>query len=300
MVELRTIEDTVMQQSFAGDVYNSAVYLKRAFPNIGSGVITAVGQDSLSAKMLEQFTTESLETQFVFKHNEKVTGMYLIETDEVGERHFTYWRNDSAARQTMQFIDESVIAELAKANSVFFSGISLAVIPNDQRPLFWSCIESLKRNGVTIIFDPNYRARLWSSPQEAQAAFEQAFRMADIALPGVEDLQLLYGIDSTEGVLEFCQPFNLRELVVKNGPHSVLTIAEGELQHHTITPVDNIVDTTSAGDAFNGVYLGARMQEKSVSESVHMAAWAAGTVIQHPGAIIPKEAFEAAMSRVGL
>ncbi|MEC8230845.1 MAG: PfkB family carbohydrate kinase, partial [Pseudomonadota bacterium] len=55
-------------------------------------------------------------------------------------------------------------------------------------------------------------------------------------------------------------------------------------------------DTTSAGDAFNGVYLGSRLNDLTISRSVELAAKAAGTVIQHRGAIIPRGIVETALA----
>lgn len=42
MVELRAMSAATLHQSFAGDVYNSAVYLKRCFPEVSTSVITAL------------------------------------------------------------------------------------------------------------------------------------------------------------------------------------------------------------------------------------------------------------------
>ncbi|WP_137168179.1 sugar kinase [Salinimonas lutimaris] len=295
MVELRGSHNSTFEQSFAGDVYNSAVYLKRAFMSLNTGLITAVGHDTLSDKMLQQFASEELDTHLVFRHDEKVPGMYLIELDDKGERSFVYWRSDAAARQIMQFLNAASLATIKPGDSLFFSGISLAVIDESDRRQFWRVVKQLQQAGVKIIFDPNYRARLWRSPAYAAEQYNQAFAVADIALPGVEDLSELYGIDTAENAIAFCKTFEISEVVVKNGPESVLTWSDNQMQTHTICPVSHVVDTTSAGDAFNGVYLGARMNNKSVAEAVQLGARAAGTVIQHPGAIIPLQIFSQAM-----
>ena len=60
MVELRAMSAATLHQSFAGDVYNSAVYLKRCFPQVTTSVVTALGQDNLSKKMLERFESEEI------------------------------------------------------------------------------------------------------------------------------------------------------------------------------------------------------------------------------------------------
>lgn len=292
MVELRAGNESSMYQSFAGDVYNSAVYLKRVFPSVETSIVTAVGQDNLSDKMVDVFKGESIDTQYVFRHGSKVPGLYLVETDDTGERSFTYWRSDAAARKVVDFLNDDVISQLATGDMFFFSGISLAVIEEEARELFWEKLELLKNAGIKLVFDPNYRARLWRNEAQAKEQFERALHISDIAMPGVEDLTELYSVDSAQGVIDFCRPFGLQELVIKNGPGSVITYEADTLLTHSITPVTHVVDTTSAGDAFNGVYLGARLTGKEISESVQLAAKAAGIVIQHPGAICPVVAFD--------
>ena len=300
MVELRAMSAATLHQSFAGDVYNSAVYLKRCFPQVTTSVVTALGQDNLSKKMLERFESEQINTQLVFAHDTKVPGMYYIETDEHGERSFIYWRNDSAAKKVVDFLDADALEHLSQGDMFFFSGISLAIIEESAREDFWKVVKQLKDAGVKIVFDPNYRARLWNSVEETKEQYHLAFTFADITLPGVEDLTTLYDVHSVEAVVEYLKPYQIEEIVVKNGPESVVT-KEGEtLQSHTIIPVTNVVDTTSAGDAFNGVYLGARLSDKSISSAVQLAAKAAGAVIQQPGAIAPKDIFQLAMVKAGI
>lgn len=300
MVELRAMSAATLHQSFAGDVYNSAVYLKRCFPQVTTSVVTALGQDNLSKKMLERFESEQINTQLVFAHDTKVPGMYYIETDEHGERSFIYWRNDSAAKKVVDFLDADALEQLSQGDMFFFSGISLAIIEESAREDFWKVVKQLKDAGVKIVFDPNYRARLWNSVEETKEQYHLAFTFADITLPGVEDLTTLYGVHSVEAVVEYLKPYQIEEIVVKNGPESVVTKEGDTLQSHTIIPVTNVVDTTSAGDAFNGVYLGARLSDKSISSAVQLAAKAAGTVIQQPGAIAPKDIFQLAMAEAGI
>jgi 2-dehydro-3-deoxygluconokinase len=292
MVELRRRDEATMSQSYAGDVYNSAVYLHRCFPDVSSSIVTAVGKDTLSDRMLTTFQKEGIGTKYVFRHDDKVAGMYLIETDETGERSFTYWRSDAAARKIVPFLTDEIVEALSSADMFFFSGISLAVISPEDRAEFWRKLAQLKAKGVSLVFDPNYRPRLWTGEEEAKEQFSQAFSVSQVVLPGVDDFASLYGISTAQGIVDFCQEFDHDEVVIKNGPQSVLTVFNGSLTTHTIVPVENVVDTTSAGDAFNGAYLGARLSGLSVSDAVKCGAKAAGVVIQHPGAIVHKEAFE--------
>jgi 2-dehydro-3-deoxygluconokinase len=291
MLELRQAKDGLMLRSFAGDTFNTAVYMKRVMAEQDVAFMTALGKDTISQQIAAVCSSENLNNQHIFDESKRHPGIYLVETDEQGERSFLYWRDNSSAKEVMQFVDKKAIAELCKADLFFFSGISIAVLDSGDRAAFWAMLEQLKAAGVKIGFDPNYRPRLWNGPEEAKAEFAKAFAASDILMPGVEDFKWLYNIDTLDDILAFCEPYDINELVLKNGPESVYCMVDGQLTHVTITPVTYVVDTTSAGDSFNGVYLSARLAGKDVTASVNIASAAAGIVIQHPGAIAPVESF---------
>jgi 2-dehydro-3-deoxygluconokinase len=286
----------ILKQSFAGDVLNSAIYLKRTFPEINTHFVSVLGSDKFSADMLDFFKQEHIGCDLVFQTESKIPGLYAIETDGSGERTFSYWRENSAAKEVMSFIHDNEIAQLSLGDLFFFSGISLAVIKPDDRPFFWEMLEKLNHAGVKIVFDPNYRSKMWEVKAQAKEQFALAFKYAHILLPGVDDFEQLYGIDTLESVLNFCKRYQFDELVIKNGEDGVLCYIEGQVSHFYIKPVTQVVDTTSAGDSFNGVYIGARTQGYDLNHAIKLASNAAGFVIQHSGAIIEKKAYKAFIS----
>ncbi|WP_028773165.1 sugar kinase [Shewanella waksmanii] len=297
MIELMNTSVNTMKQSFAGDVYNTAVYLKRTFPQTNVHLVTAVGTDRFSQNMIACFKDENIQSDLVFQSKNKTPGLYAIDLDENGERSFTYWRENSAARQVMQHIDDAAIAQLSQGDMFFFSGISIAVIEPHARAGFWQMVDQLIQAGVQIVFDPNYRPRMWSSADEAQTQFKLAFAKASTVLPGIDDFEQLFAIDTAQGVIDFLDPYPITELIIKNGPASLIVVKQnlndGHPQEIQVSPVKHVVDTTSAGDSFNGVYLGAKLNGINDLEAINMAAQSAAYVIQHKGAIVDKSGFEA-------
>lgn len=301
MIELRAdkalnsstnnVASKVLNQSFAGDVLNTAVYMKRTFPEINTHFISALGNDPFSTDMLAFFEQEHIGSEFVYQSDNKMPGLYAIETDDTGERTFSYWRENSAAKQVMSFIDDAMIEKISHADLFFFSGISLAVVTPNDRPAFWQMVEKIKQAGAKIVFDPNYRPRMWTGPEEAKQAFDKAYSLSDVMLPGIDDFETLYGLTDFDAIHAFLKPHGIDELIVKNGPGSVISVVNNDIEVHEVTPATNVVDTTSAGDSFNGVYLGARLSNSSISEAITLAAKSAGFVIQHKGAIVPKDLY---------
>ena len=295
MLELVAQDHDTLKRSFAGDVYNTSVYTKRAFPANHVYFMSALGKDLVSKTFLSQLEKEQLDKHFVAESNDKHMGAYMVLNDEHGERSFLYWRNDSAAKRAMSLQSPHKLNE--QFDYIFFSGITLAILEESEHELFWQFIYDAKAKGAKIMFDPNYRPVLWASADEAKAAFEKAYVASDWLLPGTEDFEVLYGLKSMNDCIEFCKAYELEELVIKQGEKPVHVIRNGELEVLEIQSSSNVVDTTSAGDAFNGVYIGARLDGKDPKEAVRMANYAAIKVIETKGAIMPKALFEEAMAK---
>lgn len=84
-------------------------------------------------------------------------------------------------------------------------------------------------------------------------------QIADIALPTFPDEQALFGDETAQACAERLIGLGVKEIVVKDGTEPALIIADGK---QTLVPSvkANPVDTTGAGDSFNGGYLAARLK----------------------------------------
>ena len=293
MVEFAPNASSAFELGFGGDVYSVSVYLKRLLdqpthPDVQ--LMTAIGSDAFSEKFIADLASHKVDTSLVYQHPQKNIGLYLIHTDNSGERSFSYWRSDSAAKQVMAMAAEQPRIDDVP-HTVFVSGITLAIFSPEAREQLFAWLKELKGKGASIVFDPNYRPRLWESQEVAQAAMTQAFSLSDIALPGIEDLEDLYGLATPAAATEYLQSLGVKEIVIKNGPDGVDLNVEGESSFVSITPIKDVVDTTAAGDSFNAGYLSSRMKGLSASESAQRASKVAGVVIQHAGAIVPEKEF---------
>lgn len=292
MLELTRANDEQFNKAFAGDVYNSSVYLKRAFTDLTVSFMSGVGTDSLSDEFVAKLDEENIDTAFLGRSTDSHLGIYMVTTDEHGERSFSYWRNSSAAKQVLTLLSEDQFNSLTSTDVFFFSGITLAILPPEQRVKFFTLLEKLRESNVKVIFDPNYRARLWEDKPTAIACLEQAFELSDWLMPGVEDFIDLYAFTTVEEVIAFCSKYQFEELVIKQGAEAVHVVTESEHKILPVVPSERVVDTTSAGDAFNGVYLGARLTGETCEKACELASYLAARVVETPGAIMKSEVFE--------
>ncbi|TVU66144.1 sugar kinase [Vibrio atlanticus] len=300
MIELNGPPFGTMQQTYGGDTLNAAVYLNRSTtshssstntPRIRTSYVTALGADSISQEMLKRWQDEGLSTDLVLIDEQRSPGLYLIQLDDVGERTFLYWHNDSAARYMVQHPDfNKITAQLEDVDMVFLSGISLAILPHGDQLKLLTIIQGLRERGVTIAFDSNYRPKLWDSEDATKEAYQLAYQATDIALVTFDDEQLLWGDTTPQDTIRRLHSLGVKTVVVKLGAEGCLISEnpENEPVKITTTPVETVVDSTSAGDSFNGGFLSCYLAGGSVSEACQQGNALARLVIQHHGAIIPK------------
>jgi 2-dehydro-3-deoxygluconokinase len=263
------------------------VYLKRSLPGAHVQFLTATGDDAVSNTMRRRWNAQGIDDALAFSVEGGSPGLYLIETDASGERSFQYWRNDSAAKRWFALLQARGQSILRGADIVYFSGIALAILNPDERA---ASVEWLRRERThvgRIAFDPNVRLRLWESAHVAAQTIRAALSVCDIALPSIEDLALLFHIDEPMRQLDLLMELGVSEVALTLGAHGV-AIAEGERRARLPAPgVERVIDTSGAGDAFNGVYLANRLLGSSPEKAAEVALLVASRVVTHPGAIVP-------------
>lgn len=273
-----------------GDTLNTAIHLARMGENIAYA--TALGTDSFSDDLRTNWAVEGIDTSLILTDPTRQAGLYAIRTDAQGERSFSYWRSNSAARQLFTLPDSpTMIAAATHVDLLFYSLISLAILPPEGREALFALAQSVRANGGRVAFDGNYRPRLWASRAEALVARNAALSCCDIGLPTFEDEAELAQLADADAVAAQWTAHGVNEVVVKLGECGC-RIAVGRVAGIIVPPPAVLapIDTSGAGDAFNAGYLHARMNGAAREEAARAGHRLAGWVITQPGAIPAKTA----------
>ncbi len=277
MIELSLVGQDA-QIGVAGDTLNTAIYLHRSAPSLDIEYVTCLGDDPFSARIRDFIAQQGVGTGAIRTIPAASPGLYAITTTEDGERSFTYWRDASAARQLFADGDFSLLSEY---HTVYLSGISMAILPHEVR---LGLIDWLAGSAVQLAYDSNYRPRLWENSARARAVTDALWQRADIALPSIDDEMALFGETAKEVEARFARLPATGAL--KRGAQGPLSLGEEVDQSYPSAPY--VVDTTAAGDSFNGAYLGARLSGRSQANALRAAHACAAKVVQYRGAIIPR------------
>lgn len=283
MIELSITGDAA-DVRVAGDTLNTAIYLKRCAPDLSVDYITRVGEDAFSNRILDAIQAEEIGTEHIESVPEGTPGLYAITTDAEGERSFTYWRDASAARMMFVTPKGPNFAALDGYDVIYLSAITLAILPQSTRTALVRWLQNFRRTGGKVAFDSNFRPRLWGDVEVARAAIQSMWAITDIALPSIDDEMALTKESSTD----VADRFLAMKLsgALKQGPQGPLCLETGMTDSYPAA--DCVVDTTAAGDSFNGAYLAAILTGAPQDAALRAGHDMAAEVIGHRGAILPR------------
>ncbi|ABG30367.1 sugar kinase [Roseobacter denitrificans] len=282
MIELSILGQT-SQVGVAGDTLNTAIYLKRNAPQFSVDYVTCLGDDPFSDQIEDFIAAQAIGTGAVTRLTGKSPGLYAITTTEDGERSFTYWRSAAAARDLFQTGAGYDFAILEAYDLVYLSGISVAILPDAARS---ALVEWLGRTPIKLAYDSNYRPRLWEDKPTAQRVTSALWERADICLPSIDDEMLLFDEDAAAVEARFTRYHGTGAL--KRGADGPISLGDAVSQAYGAAP--HVLDTTAAGDSFNGAYLAALLAGGSQAQALRAGHDCAAQVVQYRGAIIPKAA----------
>ena len=215
-----------------------------------------VGKDAFGKYLRAVLEENSVDTTGLLEDPTEHTTLAVVSVDETGERSFTFYRDPSA---DVNLKAEEIPAGLLKDTRILhFGSVSLTAEPARSATLY--AAKKARENGCLVSYDPNYRASLWSSPEEAIREMKNALPLCDILKISDEELPLLTGTqDPVEGSRLLSQ-LGIRLIFITLGANGAFFRLGGQIGSVPGIRV-KVGDTNGAGDTFFGAALSQLVRE---------------------------------------
>ncbi len=212
--------------------------------------IGKVGKDMHGSFLKEVLVENEISTEGLVEGDDAFTTLAFVALSDSGERSFSFARKPGA---DTCLTENEVKKELIKESKVFHIGsLSLSAEPVKSTTL--RALELAKEAGCMISYDPNYRAPLWESQEDAIREMRSVIPFVDVMKLSDEETELLTGIAEPEGAAKKLLEQGVSIVAVTLGADGALIATKGGCERVAGYSA-NIVDTTGAGDSFWGGFL---------------------------------------------
>lgn len=227
----------------------------------GNGVmVSQVGCDAFGTHIIRELEKSGVDTRYVFRTRQANTGLAFVSLAADGNREFSFFRNPSA---DLYLSEEQMEPGMLEDTAVLhFCSVDLVDWP--VRKAHERLITLAKERGVIVSFDPNVRLPLWETPEACQQAIREFLPLADIIKLSDEELEFVTGCEDEAEAAKKLLESNCRMLILTKGADGSSVYTRHAEAHISAVSVDDVVDTTGAGDSFAGAFL-FQLVQKQVS-----------------------------------
>jgi fructokinase len=218
--------------------------------NIDSKFIGKLGDDAFGDFLLDTMNSVGIDTSFVSKTDEANTALAFVSLKEDGDREFSFYRKPSADMLLNQ--DEIIEDWFSKGDFLHFCSVNLIEAPVKYAHI--KAIESVKKNGGVVVFDPNLRFPLWDDLDALRQTVLQFANYADIIKISDNELEFITGTADVKAAANMMFKKGIKVFLYtmgKDGARVITKDVDVTCDGFEI----KAVDATGAGDAFIGGFI---------------------------------------------
>ena len=248
-----------------------------------------VGQDTFGDLLADAISACGIETRGLLRDGDVHTTLAFVHTHPDGDRSFSFYRKPGAdVRLTAEELDEGLLTGCR----IFHFG-TLSLTDEPCRTATQIAVDTARKAGAILSFDPNLREPLWADLAEAKRQIEWGLARCDILK--ISDNEVLFVTGETDfekGAAILLDRFpNIRLLNITAGPDGSHCFFGGR---HVFVPGFKVrtIETTGAGDTFCACVLHDVLQnglenrtDDSLAAMLRFANAAAAIVTTRKGAL---------------
>lgn len=252
--------------------------------------IGKIGNDIFGRILTDVVKEAGISTEGLVVDSYYNTTLAIVKTYENGERDFSFYRHPGA---DMMLKADEVNLELIRSAKIFHFG-TLSMTDPEVREATKKAIACAKEEGLIVSFDPNYRAPLWNSEEDAKEQIAYGLSVCDVVKISDNEIEMMTGIaDFDQSAAQLLQQYpNITLLNLTAGRDGSYAFYKDKKVYRGITHNDGVIEKTGAGDTFCGSMLNfvlehglADMTEKDLGDMLTFANTAAYLVTTKKGAI---------------
>lgn len=232
--------------------------------------VSKVGNDDFGHELHNLYISENIDTKFIFFDNKVSTGVALISVDKKGENSIVA---ASGANMQLTIKDIEKIEDQIEDTDILLVQLE---IPLDV--VEYIC-KLAKGKGCRVVLNP----------APAQTLSDTMMNNLYLITPNAKEAQALSGIAVTEwdsarkAALAISQK-NVKNVIITLGELGALIYEDGKFHEIPALKV-KALDTTAAGDVFNGALCVALCQNKTLKQAALFASKASAIAVGRMGAL---------------
>jgi len=231
--------------------------------------ISKMGNDVFGKQFSQLFSEEGIDTRYIVSDEDLPSGVALITVDEAGENSIVVASGANANLQSKDI--DGALAQVAGA------GILLVQLEIPMETVNY-VVKYASQQGVKVILNPAPANILSQELLECVYILtpnkKEASMIAEVEVTDMESAKIAAQIICSKGA---------RHVVITMGALGALICNDGQFSVVAARKVQT-VDTTAAGDVFNGALAVAVSEGKNLEEAVDFACEAAAISVTRLGA----------------
>lgn len=250
-----TVKGIMFKMGPGGKGSNQGVAAKRSGADVN--MITKLGKDGFAEIALKSFTNEGIDIKFIFQDEQYTTGTALILVDDI--------TSENEILVTLAACDHITDEDIDKVKSTIINSKVFLTQLETNVDAVEKTINIASSNGVLVILNP---APIQQIPDEL-------LKKVNILTPNEVEASILSGIEiitieDAKQSAEILMQRGAKNVIITLGSKGSLVVTKNKTKFIESLKV-NVVDTTGAGDAFNGGLATALAEGKDIFEAAEFA-----------------------------
>ena len=244
-----------------------------------AGFLGKVSDDSFGDFVTRYFQNEGIDCSHITRcRNGEKLGLTFTEIKSPTESSILMYREGAA--DLMLHPDDVDEGYVASSRALLISGTSLCTGPTREAAL--KALAFAGKNGVTVIFDADYRAYTWKNKDEIAIYTSLVAEKADIVLGSREEFDLMERLTGLDGTDEASAAYWLARqpqiLVIKHGKAGSRCYSRAG--NYLVRPFPvNAMKGFGGGDGYASAFLHGLMAGRALADALEMGSASAAMLV---------------------